>query len=112
MKDNCIFCDIINHRIKTNILLDTNEIISFNDINPQAPTHILIIPKKHLSNILEITHHIVGQMYDHANKIAKDRGFSKTGFRYVINTGQNGGQTVNHLHMHLLGGRKMNWPPG
>jgi histidine triad (HIT) family protein len=91
-------------------------VLAFKDINPQAPVHILIIPKIEIakvSNLNRIEHAgLLGEMMDAANKIAKDFGIAEDGFRLVFNCGENGGQEVYHLHLHLLGGRKMNWPPG
>lgn len=111
-----IFSKIINKEIQADIVYEDDSILAFRDINPQAPIHILIIPKIEISTVREIngSEHAVllGKMYDAANKIAKDEGISEDGFRLVFNCGDNGGQDVYHLHMHLLGGRKMQWPPG
>jgi len=113
---NTIFSKIISREIPADIVYETNNILAFRDINPQAPVHILIIPKLEIPTIKEInsTEHsnLLGEMYDAANKIAKDEGISEDGFRLVFNCGDNGGQDVYHIHMHLLGGRKMKWPPG
>ena len=113
---NTIFSKIISREIPADIVYETNNILAFRDINPQAPVHILIIPKLEIPTIKEInsTEHsnLLGEMYDAANKIAKDEGIAEDGFRLVFNCGDNGGQDVYHIHMHLLGGRKMKWPPG
>jgi histidine triad (HIT) family protein len=111
-----IFSKIIKKEIPADIVYETENILAFRDINPQAPIHILIIPKVEIPTIREIkgSEHasLLGQMYDAANIIAKDEGISAEGFRLVFNCGDNGGQEVYHIHMHLLGGRKMKWPPG
>lgn len=111
-----IFSKIINREIPANIVYETDSVLAFRDINPQAPTHILIIPKIEIPKVTDIkgSEHaeLLGEMYDAANKIAKDEGIAENGFRLVMNCGNNGGQEVYHLHMHLLGGRQMQWPPG
>jgi len=111
-----IFSKIINKEIPADIVFENDNILAFRDINPQAPTHILIIPKIEIPKVSDIkgSEHaqLLGEMYDVANKLAKDEGIAEDGFRLVMNCGNNGGQEVYHLHMHLLGGRQMNWPPG
>lgn len=111
-----IFSKIINKKIPANIVFESENVLAFKDINPQAPVHILIIPKIEIPKVTDIkgSEHaaLLGEMIDAANKIAKDLGIADEGFRLVFNCGDNGGQDVYHLHMHLLGGRKMNWPPG
>jgi len=111
-----IFSKIINREIPADIIYETDSVLAFRDINPQAPTHILIIPKIEIPKVTDIkgSEHaqLLGDLYDAANKIAKDEGIAENGFRLVMNCGNNGGQEVYHLHMHLLGGRQMNWPPG
>ncbi|MBK7629773.1 MAG: histidine triad nucleotide-binding protein [Ignavibacteriales bacterium] len=111
-----IFSKIINKEIPADIVFESENVLAFKDINPQAPVHILIIPKIEISKVTDIkgTEHanLLGKMIDAANKIAKDMGIAEDGFRLVFNCGDNGGQEVYHLHLHLLGGRKMNWPPG
>jgi histidine triad (HIT) family protein len=111
-----IFNKIINKEINANIVFESDNILAFKDINPQAPVHILIIPKIEIQKVTDLngTEHasLLGEMIDAANKIAKDFGIADDGFRLVFNCGVNGGQEVYHLHLHLLGGRKMNWPPG
>lgn len=113
--DNCIFCKIANGEIPSNIVYEDNLTIAFEDLEPKAPVHILIIPKKHLSSTLEINSDnsdIIGHIFTVAGKIAREKGFDKTGFRIVNNCGEDGGQTVGHIHFHLLAGRNMQWPPG
>jgi histidine triad (HIT) family protein len=111
-----IFSKIIRKEIPADIVFESPTILAFRDINPKAPVHIIIIPKEPIAYTTEIdgSKHasLLAGLFDAANQIAKDQGISKTGFRLVINCGDNGGQEVPHLHMHLLGGRKMKWPPG
>ena len=111
-----IFTKIIRREIPADIVYETENILAFRDINPKAPVHVLIIPKIEISTIRDLkgAEHsvLLGELYDAANKIAIDEGISDDGFRLVFNCGDNGGQEVYHIHMHLLGGRKMNWPPG
>jgi len=108
---------IIRKEIPAEIVFENDSVLAFKDIKPQAPVHILIIPK--ISSIEstkdidgKLHSDLLGELYDAANKIAKDMGISETGFRLVLNCGPDAGQEVYHLHLHLLGGRKMNWPPG
>jgi histidine triad (HIT) family protein len=113
---NTIFSKIINQEIKSDIVFESDKVLAFRDINPQAPVHVIIIPKEEIPRIndFESDKHslLLGEMIVAANKIAKDLNIAEDGFRLVINSGDKGGQTVYHLHMHLLGGRQMNWPPG
>ena len=111
-----IFSKIINREIPSDIVFESDNVLAFKDINPKAPVHILIIPKTEIPKVTDIkgSEHaaLLGEMIDAANKIAIDLGIADDGFRLVFNCGDNGGQEVYHLHLHLLGGRKMNWPPG
>lgn len=111
-----IFSKIIRKEIPAQIVFENDTVLAFRDINPQAPTHILIIPKIEIPAVTELkgAEHgeLLGEMIDAANQIAKAEGISERGFRLVLNCGPESGQEVYHLHMHLLGGRKMNWPPG
>jgi len=111
-----IFTKIINKEISADIVFESDTVLAFKDINPQAPIHVLIIPKFEIPKVTDIkgSKHsvLIGEMIDAANKIAKDLGIADDGFRLVFNCGENGGQEVYHLHLHLLGGRKMKWPPG
>ncbi|NOZ68915.1 MAG: histidine triad nucleotide-binding protein [Deferribacteres bacterium] len=112
---DCLFCRIIKKEIPAKTVYDDDEILAFEDINPQAPVHILIIPKKHISTSLDIQeedNELIGRLFQVANKLAKDRGVADRGFRLVINCNREAGQTVFHLHLHLLAGRAMHWPPG
>jgi histidine triad (HIT) family protein len=112
-----IFSKIINKEIPAEIVYETDTVLAFKDIDPKAPVHILIIPKKvEIPKVTDIDGkkhaELIGEMFDAANKIARDNGIDGDGFRLVINCGSNAGQAVYHLHMHLLGGRVMKWPPG
>ena len=113
MKNNCLFCKIINKEVLSEIVSENELALAFKDINPQAPNHILIIPKIHIASTIDINRensHYLIEMVLLANEISKDT--NKDGYRWVVNTGKYGGQTVYHLHLHLLGGRQLNWPPG
>ena len=110
-----LFTKIINREIEADIVYEDNEIIAFNDINPQAPIHILIAPKKEirtLNDLEEGDQEIVGKIFLTAKKLAKKLNIDKTGYRTIFNCNEHGGQTVFHIHLHLLGGRQLLWPPG
>ncbi len=112
---NCLFCKIIDKKIPSKIVYEDERIFAFEDINPQAPVHILVVPRKHVATVLEATpgdNELIGRLFQVANKIAKDRGVAERGFRLVINCNRESGQTVFHIHLHLLAGRIMRWPPG
>lgn len=107
---DCIFCKIVAGEIPAEILYQDEEIVAFRDINPKAPVHILIIPRKHipsLDQLKESDSALVGRMVAVANKLAKDEGVAEKGYRLAVNCGKEGGQLVPHLHMHLLGGRRL-----
>ena len=113
--DNCLFCKIINGEITATKIYENEHIIAFNDIDPKAPIHILVIPKKHIRSINELNSsdiNLAGEIILAAKKIAKDQGVDSKGFRVVFNTNDDGGQTVYHIHMHIMGGRQLQWPPG
>jgi histidine triad (HIT) family protein len=113
MPDACLFCRIARGEIPAKLVVNNKEIAAFRDISPQAPTHILIIPKKHIASLDDVNDSaLLGQMMGMAAALARQEGIAKTGYRTVINTGKDGGQSVDHLHIHLLGGRQMTWPPG
>ncbi|MFM1896652.1 MAG: hypothetical protein RLZZ385_1726 [Pseudomonadota bacterium] len=115
MPADCLFCRIIAGDIPSNKVYEDDELLAFRDINPVAPQHILIIPRQHISAIdaAEAAHApLLGRMLLRAATIADETGMAGDGFRLVINTGRHGGQTVFHLHLHLLGGRQLQWPPG
>ena len=110
-----LFTKIINREIPADIIYENDDIIAFNDINPQAPIHVLIVPKKEIKtlNHLEVEdQEIVGKMFITAKKLAKKLNIDKNGYRTVFNCNGHGGQTVFHIHLHLLGGRQLAWPPG
>lgn len=112
---DCIFCSIIKGEIPSDKVYEDDSILAFKDINPAAPVHIIIIPKTHISSANELNDSncdIVGHIFKIAAKLAKEMGISEKGYRIVNNCGDEGGQTVKHLHFHLLGGRSMQWPPG
>ncbi len=103
---DCIFCKIANREIKSELIHETDELFAIRDIDPQAPTHFLIIPKKHYRNLLECKEtDLLGSMLQTASALAEKEGIAENGFRTVVNTNEDGGQTVFHLHMHVLGGR-------
>ncbi|MFN8658415.1 MAG: histidine triad nucleotide-binding protein [Candidatus Obscuribacterales bacterium] len=109
---NCIFCKIINKEIPGKFALEKDEYVALYDINPQAPTHALIIPRQHVRNITEFKDAAsLGKLFQAANELVEMHKL-QDGFRLVVNTGDSGGQTVDHLHIHLLGGRGLSWPPG
>lgn len=113
--DNCIFCKIIKGEIPSEKIYEDDLVLSFKDISPEAPKHVLIIPKKHivsLNNIQQEDAKIIGHIFMVAKEIVKKLGIDETGYRIVSNCGEEGGQTVGHIHFHLLGGRMLQWPPG
>ncbi|MBT3260833.1 histidine triad nucleotide-binding protein [bacterium] len=109
---SCIFCEIVAGKIPCDKVYEDANILAFKDIAPQAPVHVLVISKKHLSNVLELDEILAGKMMQVLKKIALDLDLEKMGFRIVNNTGEKAGQSVEHLHFHILGGREFNWPPG
>lgn len=112
---DCLFCKMVSGEIQPDVVLETDDVLAFRDLNPQAPTHILIIPKRHISTINDIEEsdaEVIGKLYLAAKEIAASEGLSEPGFRTVMNCNADGGQAVFHIHLHLLGGRAMGWPPG
>ncbi|MHB1346438.1 MAG: histidine triad nucleotide-binding protein [Candidatus Humimicrobiaceae bacterium] len=112
---DCIFCRIANKDIKSSFVYEDEDIAVFNDANPVAPVHLLVIPKRHISSIVDIgdlEDEIIARILKTISKVAKDMNIDKEGFRVVSNTGLGAGQSVGHLHFHILGGRKFEWPPG
>lgn len=111
---DCIFCKIANKKIVTDIVYEDDYVIAFNDASPQAPTHILFIPKVHIDSNNEVLEDdpIISHIFTAIRKVAKEMGFDKDGYRIVNNVGSQGGQTVNHLHFHVMAGRQMLWPAG
>jgi len=115
MTQECIFCKIAAKEVPVAVIYEDEHIIVFPDIEPAAPVHVLVIPKKHIANLLELTPAdsvLMGHVLSTIPKIAALLGISEDGFRLVVNTKDHGGQTVQHLHWHILGGRIMTWPPG
>ena len=113
--DDCLFCRIANKTIPSSIVYEDEQILAFNDINPQAPTHILLIPKDHFASLNEVPDEkkdLMGQLLLKARQIAEDQGLAQSGYRIVLNTQRDSGQEVFHIHFHLLEGRRMTWPPG
>jgi histidine triad (HIT) family protein len=112
---SCLFCKIIAREIPAKIVLENDHVLAFEDVNPQAPTHILVIPKKHIVGIHEATKEdaaLLGELMLGAREAAEAAGLHETGYRLVVNNGAHAGQSVLHLHMHVLGGRQLGWPPG
>lgn len=112
---DCLFCKILDGDIPADIVYESDTVIAFRDINPQAPTHVLIIPRKHIATINDIDdadQAIVGSLFSAAREIARDEGYAESGYRTVMNCNEDAGQTVFHIHLHMLGGRPLSWPPG
>ena len=112
---DCLFCKIINGEIPSSKVYEDDAVFAFRDIEPQAPVHILIIPKEHIASANDLNDEnsaVVGHIFSVAAKIAKSEGIAEGGYRIVNNCGEDGGQTVKHLHFHMLGGRSLTWPPG
>lgn len=111
---DCLFCKIANKEIPSQVVYEDDQVFAFKDINPQAPAHVLVIPKKHipaLTDIQRTDYQLMADVFTAVNRIAKDLNL-KDGFRVVTNCGSDGGQVVQHVHFHVLGGRKLDWPPG
>lgn len=113
MPDDCLFCRVVRGEIPAKIVKETDDCVAFSDINPQAPVHVLVVPREHVPSLDEARDPVlVGRMALVAAEIARELGIADTGYRVVINTNAASGQTVFHIHLHLLGGRRMGWPPG
>jgi len=113
--DDCLFCKILAGDIPADIIFESDDVIAFRDINPQAPTHALIIPRRHVATINDLEdgdETLIGNLFLAARKIAADEGIADAGYRVAMNCNEAAGQTVFHLHLHLLGGRRLAWPPG
>lgn len=111
----CVFCQIVRGESPAHIVYEDDSTIAFKDINPQAPVHILVIPKRHIRTLLDIQSSdepLLGHLFSVANAVAREHGIAQRGFRLVMNCGLESGQSVWHIHLHVLGGRKMGWPPG
>ncbi len=114
-QDDCLFCKIVDGEIPADIIYESDTAIAFRDINPQAPAHVLIIPRKHIATINDLEEDdeaVIGSLFTAAREIAAQEGLSEQGYRTVINCNEAAGQTVFHIHLHLLGGRGFSWPPG
>ncbi len=112
---DCLFCSIVARKIPAKIVHEDADTVAFQDINPQAPTHLLVVPRKHIPTMSDLAgddEAIVGKMFRTAAKLAGDRGHAAPGFRVVMNQNRDAGQTVFHIHLHVLGGRHFGWPPG
>ena len=113
MSDTCLFCKIVRRDIPADVVLENDHVVAFRDIDPKAPTHILIVPREHLTSLEDASSAtMLGELMLAAKSIARTEGIAVSGYRVVVNTGADGGQSVFHLHVHLLGGRSMAWPPG
>lgn len=113
--EDCIFCKIINKEIPASMVFEDEKMIAFNDTNPQAPIHILLIPREHFASLNDIPEEkksILSHLVLKARQIAQEKEIAEKGYRIVLNTAKDSGQEVFHIHLHLLGGRRMNWPPG
>ncbi len=112
---DCIFCKMVSGEIQPDVVYENDDVLAFRDVSPQAPTHVLVIPKKHYSTINDLQPEdaeLMGKLVLSAQKVAEIDGLSEQGYRMVLNCNEGAGQTVFHIHMHVLGGRRMNWPPG
>lgn len=113
MSDACIFCRIVSGTIPATLVASNDHGVAFRDLNPQAPSHLLVIPRRHVTSLAEATDGAeLGSLMLLAAEVARAEGLAEAGYRVVANTGNDGGQTVHHLHLHVLGGRAMHWPPG
>jgi len=113
--DNCLFCKIAEGQIPSKIVYQDEDVVAFEDTNPQAPYHILLIPRRHIASMADLTEEdgtLLARLFMVAAKLAHKLGFDESGYRFVTNVGPDAGQSVFHLHFHLLGGRKFAWPPG
>jgi histidine triad (HIT) family protein len=112
---SCLFCEIVAGRIPARLVYQDDAVLAFHDINSQAPVHVLIIPKRHITSLMDLTEQddaVVGGLVRRARDIAKDQGLGERGFRLVFNAGRDAGYSVYHIHLHLVGGRSLGWPPG
>ncbi len=112
---DCLFCKMVSRDIAPDTVFENDDVLAFRDINPQAPTHVLVVPKQHVATLNDLDEEnagLVGKMMLAAAQVARQEGFAEQGYRTIMNCNEHGGQTVFHIHLHLLGGRVMGWPPG
>jgi histidine triad (HIT) family protein len=112
---DCLFCKMVSGEIQPDVVFEDDDVLAFRDVNPQAPVHVLVIPKMHISTVNDITPEhagLMGKLYLAARQVAADEGVAEPGYRMVVNCNSEAGQSVYHIHMHVLGGRPMHWPPG
>lgn len=110
---SCVFCKISKKEIPSQLIYEDEKMVAFHDIDPKAPVHFLVIPKEHVASLNDVDNQqLAGELLFRAKELAKEKGIDKTGYRVVVNANEDGGQTVFHLHLHVMGGRKMLWPPG
>lgn len=112
---DCLFCKMVSGEIKPDVVFEDDDVLAFRDVNPQAPMHVLVIPKTHIATVNELDENnagVISQIYLVARKLAQDSGVAEDGYRLVMNCNAGAGQSVFHIHLHVLGGRQMNWPPG
>jgi histidine triad (HIT) family protein len=112
---SCLFCEIVAGRVPAKVAYQDEQVLAFHDINPQGPTHILVVPRRHITSLLEMSpadDALVGSLVRRARDLALEKGLDERGFRLVFNCGEDAGYSVYHIHLHLVGGRKMGWPPG
>ena len=115
MADSCLFCSIVEGSIPSDRVLETDDVLAFRDISPTAPTHVLVIPKTHVANATELdgdSGPLLANLFSAANRVAAREGIAESGYRLVFNVGDDAGNMVPHLHLHVIGGRKLEWPPG
>lgn len=115
MVSDCLFCKMIAGNIKPDVVYQDSDVLAFRDINPQAPLHVLVVPKRHIATLNDLNESdsaLIGRLYLAAQKIARDAGYAESGYRTVINCNPDAGQSVFHVHLHILAGRTMSWPPG
>jgi histidine triad (HIT) family protein len=113
MADDCLFCRIVRREIPATMVFEDDHVVAFRDINPQAPTHVVVVPREHVASLNDAADAaLIGRLSLTAAKIARTEGVAESGYRTVVNTNRDAGQTVFHIHLHLLGGRRLTWPPG
>ena|SRR5688572_22044126 len=113
MSDDCLFCRIVSGQIPARLVAQSDDCVAFRDIDPKAPVHVLVIPRRHIASLDTLDDPtLLGRIAMMAARVARDEGVAQSGYRTVINTGADAGQSVSHLHMHVLGGRQLKWPPG